>query len=52
MKKFLLVLALAIPFGVNAMATSETFDIEILKQEIDGGDDEAAEEEDIEDIEE
>ena len=27
-------------------------DIEILKQEIDGGDDEAAEEEDIEDIEE
>src|SRR5574344_500348 len=27
MKKFLLVLALAVPFGVNAMATSETFDI-------------------------
>lgn len=27
MKRFLLVLALAVPFGVNAMATSETFDI-------------------------
>ena len=27
MKRFLLVLALSVPFGVNAMATSETFDI-------------------------